>query len=85
MGTLGVSADSAPKVPQYWCRPEGTCPSLSFDKWLVPIPSMAETKQDPGDTQMIKTHPSSLGSHFTKRCLKTNFVDAVNIRGCHVQ
>ena len=25
MGTLGVSSDSMPKVPQCWCRPEGTC------------------------------------------------------------
>jgi hypothetical protein len=25
VGTLGVSADSEPKVPRSWCRPEGTC------------------------------------------------------------
>ena len=25
VGTLGVSADSSPKVPWCWCQPEGTC------------------------------------------------------------
>ena len=25
LGTLGVSADSVPKMPRCWCRLEGTC------------------------------------------------------------